>query len=116
MAEKTVRNVEASSVEFGMVLQGYEIHMGHTDGRDFEGRLDGAVSKGGNVRGCYLHGLFASDAYRKAMLKRLGFVADGDANYLDAVDQALDELAAEIETHLDVDGLLGLAMSTDNAC
>ena len=113
---KTVRNFEPNSVEFGMELSGYEIHMGYTDGRDcarpmvdLDGRLDGAISKEGNVRGCYLHGLFTSDAYRKALLKTLGFDASDTSSYRGGVEEALDELAEVIETHLDVDGLLGIA-------
>ena len=32
--EKTVRNVNARSVPFDLPLQGYEIHLGRTDGPD----------------------------------------------------------------------------------
>ena len=36
------------------------------------GGPDGAVSADGRVTGCYLHGLFASDPFRRAFLARLG--------------------------------------------
>ena len=39
-------------------------------------RRDGAVSRDGRVAGCHLHGLFASDAFRRAFLARLGGAGD----------------------------------------
>ncbi|MEM7067255.1 MAG: cobyric acid synthase [Pseudomonadota bacterium] len=116
LPEKTVKTFEPLSCEFGCELSGYEIHMGYTDGPDcaramvnFDGRFDGAISRDGNVRGCYLHGLFNSDGYRKQLLKQQGFVADEGMSYAANVEAALDELATAIEEHLDVDGLLALA-------
>ena len=113
LPEKTVQTFEPASCEFGCDLSGYEIHMGYTDGPDcaramvsLDGRFDGAISKQGNVRGCYLHGLFGSDTYRKAVLKQCGFEADESVSYAASVEQALDELAEAIEKHIDVDGLL----------
>jgi len=112
-AEKTVKNSQPKSIEHDLPLDGYEIHMGQTLGSDcvrpmidFGTHLDGAISIKGNVRGCYLHGLFGSDAYRKALLKSAGFKGDSDISYMKSVEQALDELAEEMERWLDVDGLL----------
>ena len=45
---------------------------------DLGGRPDGAVSPDGRVAGCYLHGLFAGDAFRRAFLARLGAEAGDD--------------------------------------
>ncbi len=116
LPEKQVQNFEANSAEFGVELEGYEIHMGYTDGADcarpmveIDGRVDGAISPKGNVRGCYLHGLFVSDTYRKALLRQLGFIARENTIYKNVVDSALDELAQAMEANLDVDGLLGIA-------
>lgn len=116
LPEKTVQTFQAESCEFSCELSGYEIHMGYTDGSDcarpmvdFDGRLDGAISKQGNVRGCYLHGLFGSDVYRKKLLKQLGFEADEKTSYSASLELALDELAGEMEKWLDIDGLLGVA-------
>ena len=116
LPEKTVQTFEPVSCEFGCELSGYEIHMGYTDGPDctramvsFDGRFDGAISRKGNVRGCYLHGLFTSDEYRKQLLKQQGFEADEGMSYAASVETALDELADAMETHLDIDGLLALA-------
>ncbi|MEM9277767.1 MAG: cobyric acid synthase [Pseudomonadota bacterium] len=116
LPEKTVQTFEPVSCEFGCELSGYEIHMGYTDGPDcsrpmvnFDGRYDGAVSPRGNVRGCYLHGLFTSDAYRRQLLKQCGFEAKEGMSYAASVETALDELAEAMERYLDVDGLLELA-------
>ena len=116
LPEKTVQTFEPMSCEFGCELSGYEIHMGYTDGPDcaramvnFDGRFDGAISRDGNVRGCYLHGLFNSDNYRKQLLKQQGFEADENLSYATSVETALDELAEILEKHFDIDGLLELA-------
>lgn len=114
--EKTVRNSRAWSLEHDVALEGYEIHLGKTAGADcdrpavrIDSRSDGAVSADGRVMGTYLHGLFASDAYRTALLKSFG-VEGGASNYRQSVDAALDDVANELEAVLDchwLDGLLG---------
>ncbi|MEM9331700.1 MAG: cobyric acid synthase [Pseudomonadota bacterium] len=116
LPEKTVKNFEPVSCEFGCDLTGYEIHMGYTDGPDcsrpmvnFDGRFDGAISPRGNVRGCYLHGLFSSDVYRRKLLQQHDFTAQEGVSYAENVQDALDGLAEEIERYLDVDGLLNLS-------
>ncbi len=97
-----------------MPLEGYEIHLGRTRGPDcarapvsIDGRDDGALSADGRVMGTYLHGLFTSDAYRAALLAGFG-ISGGAANYRESVDQALDEVAGELEAVLDPDWLAGL--------
>jgi adenosylcobyric acid synthase len=105
--EKTVRNSQARSAIYDVPLEGYEIHLGRTIGPDcarpaviIDGRADGAVSAEGRVSGTYLHGLFASDAYRAALLKSFG-IETGGQNYRQSVDRALDDVAAELEAVLD---------------
>jgi adenosylcobyric acid synthase len=105
--EKTVRNSRAWSREYDVALEGYEIHLGKTTGADcsrapveIDGRPDGAMSADGRVMGTYLHGLFASDAYRSALLKSFG-IEGGGGNYRQSVDAALDEIAGELEAVLD---------------
>jgi len=117
--EKTVRNSKPRSLEHDLPLTGYEIHMGRTGGEDcaramidFGTHKDGAISPNGNVRGCYLHGLFGSDEYRKALLQSAGCSGGGDTSYMRGVEQALDELAGEIEHWLDVDAMLGMASTS----
>lgn len=111
--EKTVKNSKPKSIEHDLELTGYEIHLGQTTGADcarsmidFGTHQDGAISRQGNVRGCYLHGLFGSDEYRKALLKSAGFTGGTEVSYMQSVEDALDELAQEMERWLDVDGLL----------
>lgn len=100
----------------GESVQGYEMHVGNTAGPDttrpllrLQGRHDGAASLDGRIAGCYLHGLFASDAFRAAYLSQLTgrTVATGD--YEAGVEQALDSLADAIERHLNVDALIKAA-------
>jgi adenosylcobyric acid synthase len=113
--EKTVRTVNARSVPFDLPLQGYEIHLGHTAGPDCarpvaiaDGIADGAISPDGKVLGTYIHGLFAADAFRAKFLESLG-VKGGKIDYRADVEQALDEIAAALEHHLDCDAIFALA-------
>lgn len=115
--EKVTRNSKPDSVEFDVALTGYEIHMGATSGPEcvrpmikLDGRRDGAVSADGNVRGCYLHGLFGSDEYRHKLLEGLGGSAQV-SSYRESVEAALDELAEQIEQHLNVDAMFDLSLN-----
>ncbi len=109
---KTLRRVDGWAM--GAPTEGYEMHMGETTGpgtaRPFAtldgGRPDGAVS--GAVFGSYLHGLFASADLRCALLAQVG-VAGGGRDYQADVDAALDDIAAELAAHADIDGLLRIA-------
>ena len=100
----------------GISFRGYEMHMGETTGTDrarafatmADGTSEGAVSADGRVAGTYVHGFFVDDAQRSAWLERLGGAPSG-VNYDDGVDAALDGLAAHMEAHLDLDGLLSHA-------
>lgn len=113
--EKTVRNVSARSVQFDLPLEGYEIHLGRTTGPDtmrpsaiINGVEDGAVSTDGKVIGTYMHGLFGADSFRGKFLESLG-IKGGGSDYRAEVERALDEVAAELETHLDCDAIFALA-------
>ena len=112
--EKTVRNSSARSLEYDAPLTGYEIHLGVTQGVDcsrpsvaIDNRADGAISSDGRVMGTYLHGLFGSDAYRRALLASFG-VEGGAQSYRQTVDEALDQVAAELEAVLDKHWLASL--------
>jgi len=112
---KTLTRVDAVNAATSQPISAYEIHIGRTDGPDrarpfafVDGAPEGAVSSDGRVHGSYLHGLFASDHFRKAFLAQLDVPAANQA-YGARIEGALDALADHIEAHLDVDGLLALA-------
>ena len=114
--EKRLARTDALLLPERVALSGYEIHLGATDGPAccrplFEfagGRSDGACSEDGRVLGGYLHGLFDGGAARAAILRRLG-VSSAAVDQPHLVEQALDELASHLETHVDIDGLLRIA-------
>ncbi|MCV6595585.1 MAG: cobyric acid synthase [Mangrovicoccus sp.] len=112
---KHLTRVQGQDRASGAALSGYEIHLGHTDGPDCDHawieigtRAEGAASPDGHVRGTYLHGLFHEDGFRAAYLARLGARAS-DRSHGAAVERALDDLAAHLEQHMDIDQLLELA-------
>jgi adenosylcobyric acid synthase len=114
--EKSVQPVTGRCARTGTAMEGYEIHMGVTSGADLARPLlqleqgpDGAVSADGMIEGCYVHGLFQSDAYRHEWLRRAGAAVSSRFVYADAVEQALDELADGVEVAVDVDALFDAA-------
>ena len=113
--EKTVHETRGYSPLFDAPVDGYEIHLGRTDGPDalrplveIGGRAAGAVSPDGRVMGTYLHGLFGSTAFRRAFLARLG-VDGGRFDHRARVEDALEAIADRLESCLDVEGLLAAA-------
>ena len=113
--EKRLALTDAVHCATGHKVQGYEIHIGRTFGPDcgrawlrVGSRPEGAADASGRIRGCYLHGLFASDAFRAACLSELGGCSDG-ADYDGTIDETLDALGEHLERHMDIDRLLGLA-------
>ncbi|WP_187290832.1 cobyric acid synthase [Hyphomicrobium denitrificans] len=115
-SEKRLANVEGTLYASGAAFTGYEMHVGKTTGSDLDrpfltftdGRHDGAVSRNGRVAGCYVHGLFSSDAARAAFLSKLGTEPSGES-YEALVDGVLDRLAEHLAEHIDIDCLLTLA-------
>src|SRR5215472_8190526 len=113
--EKSLTRVKAEHVATKQAIEAYEIHIGRTEGNDcvrpfarVDGAPEGAISENGHVQGSYLHGLFTSDAFRRAYLARLGMAATTES-YAARVESTLDALADHIDKHLDVKGLLALA-------
>ncbi|NOX39086.1 MAG: cobyric acid synthase [Alphaproteobacteria bacterium] len=114
-ADKHTANVTAEYLRNGIMLQGYEIHMGHTTGPDrgrgwlaIGARREGAQSADGKIRGCYVHGLFSSDKFREVFLSELGHDASS-FDYSKTINDTLDQLAKHLETHMDLDLILRLA-------
>ena len=114
--DKVLVEVAGITLQDSMPFRGYEMHVGRTTGpgtaapmlRFADGRADGAVSASGRISGCYVHGLFADDTYRTAVLRSLG-AAPSALSYEADVDAVLDELAAHIAQHVDCDRLLEIA-------
>jgi len=112
-AGKALREASGRCARSGAPVSGYEIHMGSSEGPDrarpclhLAHGPDGALSADGRIQGSYLHGLFASDAYRAAWLERVRPGAASALAYEAAVERDLDELADALEAALDVDALL----------
>ncbi len=109
-AEK--RTVQVSAISHapwaqGAHLRGYEIHMGRTCSTGTDRPLitimqhnainDGYISDDGRIWGCYLHGIFANDDFRRAWLRRLGWRADHPSPpLLDPFDHLAQHVAAAL--------------------
>ncbi len=113
-SRKTLKLSTGRHLASGAALEGYEIHMGDTDGPDrrnawleVNGQPEGASTCEGRVQGCYLHGIFSSDGFRKAWLAQFGLTAQMAHDTL--VERTLDELADHLEAHMDLDRFLSLA-------
>ncbi len=113
--DKRLTTVDAVHAPTGQRFQGYEIHIGRSEGVDrarpfacVDGQNEGAISADGRVAGSYLHGMFANDGFRRAWLAGLG-VAGGAASYSQTVEATLDALADHLDAHLDIAALLACA-------
>jgi adenosylcobyric acid synthase len=113
----TKRLIETAGIEqsTGMPVKGYEMHLGDTTGPELgrpmlrlTGGADGCVSRDGRVAGCYLHGLFTSDPFRRGFLRALGADVDEIA-YEQSIEDTLDALADHLECSLDLPALLAAA-------
>ncbi len=112
---KTLALTQATHLPSGQSVEGYEIHLGRTEGPDcatpwlsVQGRPEGASSTDGRIQGCYLHGLFAADGFRRNFLNGLGATTSG-VSFDAQIESSLDALADHLESHLDIDALLELA-------
>ncbi len=110
--DKRLTEVGGMSIADGVPFRGYEIHVGRSVAgpgtapllRFADGSMDGAVSADGRVAGCYVHGLFDRPEQRAAW-----FGTSDGIDQAHRVDAALDELAGELASHVDIDALLTIA-------
>ena len=120
--EKSLARVEGRDRVHGQAVRGYEIHLGRTAGPDCArpllditgepggaARPDGARSPDGRVAGCYVHGLFAADGFRRAVLAALGRGPAAALDFEAETERALDRLADTLADSLDTDRLFALA-------
>jgi adenosylcobyric acid synthase len=114
--KKTLVEMQGTDRATGAPVKGYEMHVGETAGADcarpmldFGGRPDGAISASGRVMGCYLHGIFASDEFRRAFLKTIRPDFASDLRFESRVDATLDALADHLERYVAVDRILDIA-------
>jgi adenosylcobyric acid synthase len=110
----------------GQKIEGYEIHMGLSRQEqtwltvtqrsgEAVSVADGGVSQDGRVWGCYVHGLFANVAFRRAWLDSLTIPdaaqsasessLGGQTSAAETLDDALDDLADRVESALDMERL-----------
>ncbi len=113
--DKRLEAVEGRLAGLEAPVSGYEMHVGATTGADcarpfarLGGGVDGAVRADRRVAGTYLHGLFADDRTRSALLADWGG-ATSDLAFEAEIDATLDALAAHLAAHVDPDRLLSLA-------
>jgi adenosylcobyric acid synthase len=115
----------------GSEIAAYEIHVGRTDvrtarqpfqigarrGREVDER-EGALNDGGNVVGTYLHGLFANDTLRGALLRdvaaRAGVPADPRWGAVSSAAARYDRLADAVGAACDL-GSIGKLVGLDLA-
>jgi len=109
----------------GMVIQGYEIHMGKSEiGKDSPlfrvssrgvDHYDGAISKDGLVFGSYLHGMFDANSIREDIIKYLAKkkkIAPPrvSRNIVDEWDRSLNLLTFTVKKHLDIEKIFRLSL------
>jgi adenosylcobyric acid synthase len=122
-APKTLSPVTGVAARGLGAISGYEMHMGRTNGPGSENsfltidrRPDGAITSGGAVAGCYVHGLFAADGFRHKFLDNIRKRASQLEDFAAHVDGALDEIADQLEKALDIDALMAVAATRRRKC
>jgi adenosylcobyric acid synthase len=108
----------AFNLQPSMLLRGYEIHMGKSEGdiglfkinrlnhsNSSNYLLDGSMN--GNCWGTYLHGIFENDEFRRAIInsarKKKGLLPLGlILRYSEVKDRAIDSIASIVKDKLDM--------------
>ena len=108
--EKQLKKVNGTLTLENAAVSGYEIHAGKSTGvalsspfASIDNRADGAISADGQIIGSYLHGLFDEAASRGAILRWAGLRQVEEMDYLQLREDAIDQLADELERTLDLE-------------
>jgi cobyric acid synthase CobQ/L-threonine-O-3-phosphate decarboxylase len=111
-AEKTLTRKEGTHLPTGAPVHGYEIHHGISQGSAeplfsfSNGSSCGVASGNGKVWGCYLHGIFDTDQFRRAFINRLrhgrGLQHFAGQPVAYDLEPALDRLAEVLRQSLDM--------------
>lgn len=137
--EAVIEDGAIATKTLGECVHGYEIHVGQTttsspwlrrirtgdqvvesatrESGSFEA-LDGAKSDDNRIWGCYLHGLFHNDTFRRGWLSSLGVEprACNDPNQLSyhaVINESLDRLADAFEANIDFTRVEQLVMNSE---
>ncbi len=110
------------------IIKGYEIHMGivkHdpsmepllkviSKGDDPEEHFSGAINPKKNVFGCFIHGLWNEDAFRKQFIdyiylrKSSQQIERKNVSYTEVIDKSIEKLATIVEESIDVSAIMKL--------
>lgn len=116
--EKTLRQRTGTHLSSGLAVSGYEIHHGISSGslpavlRFEDCSSCGAEGGDGRIWGCYLHGIFDEDLFRRWFIddlrKRKGLPAINLVCATYNLEAAFDRLAARVRQSLDMEKIYGL--------
>lgn len=113
---KKLVSEQGREITTGLDVSGYHMHLGQCSGPALSRPMlqlpsgpDGVCSRDNRIMGCYLHGLFTADEFRSAFLSRLSGADRQQIAYEKMVEKTLDDLAAHLENHLDLDQILEAA-------
>ena len=114
-SNKTLKRTVANDFKTGISFEGYEIHIGKTEGNDcnnpfamVKDKKDGAVSDDGLVMGSYLHGMFVNNEFRSMFLNKIG-LKSSNLDYKKEVNKSLDDFADLIEDNINVSEVFDMA-------
>ncbi len=111
--DKTLKRKKGVHLPSGLEIHGYEIHHGLSQSHHpclvkFQDQLNcGSISDDGLIWGCYLHGLFDADSFRRWFIDRLrrrkGMNTIKEVISCYDLEPALDRLADTVRQSLDMD-------------
>ena len=113
---KVLRECEGVDTATGAPIRGYQMHMGITEGAAtaqpmliLDGQSHGVRSSTGRIEGCYVHGLFVSDAFRDAWLTSIRQRSVTRITYAQRIEATLDQLADHMQNYVDLKQLATIA-------